>query len=842
MKPNYLNRLSRPSLLTHVFVGVTFFSPPVIAGDVFWDGSIDNDWNTAANWNPDRVPSKAFDSDNAIINTLTNFPVITGNLAETPRDIKVGTAGTGRLDQRAGSVSAGSDSQGRDWVVIGEDAGEGSYNLADTNATGGTLTTFGTGSGSITAQQLRIARKFSSNVPTGEMAVNTTGTVKVFNDMLIGDGGSGTLKWDAGTLDRGGDGGWMVVGQGGTTGNGTFNIGGGTINASGDTNVGLGSGSTGLLNLTGGNYNAGGFWVGRNGGTGTWTVSGAATQLISSGEVYIGRETNSVGTFQINSGTVTINNWFNVGREGATGVFGMSGGNLTVQQELRIGFGFDGSGSMNVSGGAQITAGTGDNHIVIGGDQGVGVATVSGVGTKVTSVKEIRVGNDAGSDGQLTVTGGTVESGSWFGIGRNGSTGILTISGTGVVNQGVTDNGSRLEMTNSNSANTSATLNLDGGILSTNGINSGGPDGTRNIFLNGGILQARVNNLTFLQGMSSVTVKAGGAKIDTNGVSIIINQSMIGDGSGGGLTKSGLGTLRLNGANTYTGATTVIEGAIGGSGSLDGALILQEDATIFPGAPSSGIGTFSAKNTTIAGLYSCGINGASSDSIVVTGLLDLTSSTDEIEFVMPGAGATQPVYVIASYTTLNGVFNFVTDLPPGYALDYNYNGLNQIAITRPLSAYESWLATFFPGETNPAVIGMAADPDRDGQSNKVEFALGGDPDDGADNARIYQFTEDSSDAGTAKELLLTIAVRDGAGSNPVFAPASGGSPTASQDGVIYTIEGGMDLVSFGESVSVVNTVATGLPPAPLGYEYRTFSLDSSNGLTSKGFMRVGIAP
>jgi hypothetical protein len=137
---------------------------------------------------------------------------------------------------------------------------------------------------------------------------------------------------------------------------------------------------------------------------------------------------------------------------------------------------------------------------------------------------------------------------------------------------------------------------------------------------------------------------------------------------------------------------------------------------------------------------------------------------------------------------------------------------------------------------------MAADPDRDGQSNKVEFALGGDPDDGADNARIYQFTEDSSDAGTAKELLLTIAVRDGAGSNPVFAPASGGSPTASQDGVIYTIEGGMDLVSFGESVSVVNTVATGLPPAPLGYEYRTFSLDSSNGLTSKGFMRVGIAP
>jgi hypothetical protein len=201
-----------------------------------------------------------------------------------------------------------------------------------------------------------------------------------------------------------------------------------------------------------------------------------------------------------------------------------------------------------------------------------------------------------------------------------------------------------------------------------------------------------------------------------------------------------------------------------------------------------------------------------------------------------------PVYIVASYTSLTGTFNTVTDLPPGYSLNYSHNAGTQIAITRPLTPYESWLATFLPGETNPAIIGKEADPDGDGQPNKIEFALGGDPDDGANNAKIYQFTEDSSDAGTAKELLLTIAVRDGAGLDPVFAPATGGSPTATQDGVTYTIEGGVDLASFTGAVSVVDTVATGLDPAPAGYEYRTFSLDGSDGLPAKGFMRVSITP
>lgn len=836
MKPRHSNRYLRPSLIANVVISATVFSSSAVAGDVFWDGSTDNNWNTADNWDANRVPVKTGFSDNAIINTLTNFPVITAGLAEIPNEIKVGTGGgnTGRVDHSAGSAVVGNGG----WSAIGEFGGSGTYNLADTSASGGTLTGFGQGSGSYSTQRLYVPRE-----GTGEMAVNTSGEVKVFNDMYVGNGGTGTLKWDAGTLNRNGDGGWMVIGNdgGSNDGNGTFNVGGGTINAANDTIVGLNSGSIGNLNQTGGTYNAGGIWVGRGGGTGTWAVSGTNTQLTSTGEVYVGAETGSNGTLQISSGTVAVNNWVNVGRDGGTGNLEMSGGSLSVDRELRIGFGVNnvevsGVGTMAVSGGAQITAGTVSDHIVIGGNKGNGTATVDGVGSKLSSVRELRVGNNVGSIGKLTVSGGTVESGSWLGIGRDGSTGTLTINGTGVVNQGMTDSGSRLELTN-NGIPSTATLNLDGGTLITRGIVNGA-GGTCNVFLNGGLIKPKMQNYSFLEGMTNVTVETGGALIDTDSHDIMIEQSMIGVGLDGGLTKSGAGTLFLNGANTYTGTTTATGGELSGDGSVSGSLVVQTGAVFSPGYI---YGPFGAGNTTIAGSYSYDVDGSDSD-LLTTGMLDLSATTDSLDFRERGDGATLPVYVIANYTSRSGSFDTVNNLPPGYTLNY---GSTQMTITRPLTPFEVWAQLFFPGQTDQAIIGTEADPDGDGQSNKIEFALGGVPNNGGNNAKIYQLTEDSSDAGTARELLITIAVRDGgdgAGLNPVFAPVTGGNPTATQDGVTYAVQGGVDLVTFQETVSVVDTMATGLPPAPSGYEYRTFSLNGSDGLPAKGFMRVSITP
>lgn len=148
--------------------------------------------------------------------------------------------------------------------------------------------------------------------------------------------------------------------------------------------------------------------------------------------------------------------------------------------------------------------------------------------------------------------------------------------------------------------------------------------------------------------------------------------------------------------------------------------------------------------------------------------------------------------------------------------------------------FDTWIASYFPGETNPAIIGKDADPDGDGVNNLAEFALNGDPDNGANNGYQVSAIQDTN-ANTQKELTLTIAVRK-AGGSPVFA----GSPlSAISDGVKYTVEGSLDLVFPTSPVSEA-APATGPGGLSAAYEYRRFRLDASEGLPSKGFLRVKI--
>ncbi|MES2660382.1 MAG: autotransporter-associated beta strand repeat-containing protein [Verrucomicrobiota bacterium] len=152
------------------------------------------------------------------------------------------------------------------------------------------------------------------------------------------------------------------------------------------------------------------------------------------------------------------------------------------------------------------------------------------------------------------------------------------------------------------------------------------------------------------------------------------------------------------------------------------------------------------------------------------------------------------------------------------------------------SPYETWINTYFSGETDPDTVGKAADPDGDGANNLAEFALNGNPDDGADNGYQAIATEDT-DADTQNELTLTLAVRK-AGGSPVFAD----SPlSAVSDGVKYTIEGSLDLV-FPTSAASEASPATGPDGLPADYEYRRFRLDASEGLGGKGFLRVKTEP
>lgn len=134
--------------------------------------------------------------------------------------------------------------------------------------------------------------------------------------------------------------------------------------------------------------------------------------------------------------------------------------------------------------------------------------------------------------------------------------------------------------------------------------------------------------------------------------------------------------------------------------------------------------------------------------------------------------------------------------------------------------------------------GTADDPDHDGISNFEEFAFGANPLSPASRGLLAVVTQDT-DADARPELLLTVAVRSGA------AFSGSPSPTATKDGVVYSIQGGTGLTAFDSVVEGPLTtpiVPASLPAtAPIGYEYRSFRLAGSNALPGRGFLRASVS-
>jgi len=154
----------------------------------------------------------------------------------------------------------------------------------------------------------------------------------------------------------------------------------------------------------------------------------------------------------------------------------------------------------------------------------------------------------------------------------------------------------------------------------------------------------------------------------------------------------------------------------------------------------------------------------------------------------------------------------------------------------PPTAFSTSIDTF----TQLALADKAAtaDPDGDGVPNFTEFALKGDPTDASSKGLTALSTPDLT-GPTGRELTLTLAVRAGAR----FSGSP--SPSATIDGIRYTIEGSLDLDSFQGSVIeaplALAPSVTGLPDlGNSGWEYHTFIFGNSDGLPGKGFLRVKI--
>lgn len=146
-----------------------------------------------------------------------------------------------------------------------------------------------------------------------------------------------------------------------------------------------------------------------------------------------------------------------------------------------------------------------------------------------------------------------------------------------------------------------------------------------------------------------------------------------------------------------------------------------------------------------------------------------------------------------------------------------------------------WIDSFFPGETDPAIVGKGADPDGDGDTNEAEFATNGNPDSGVASGKVVGLVQD---VGGEDALTLTLPVRTGA----AFSGAT--EQVAEIDGLTYRIQGSDELADWTSMAisEVTPALATGLPALDAGWEYRTFRTPDAISTDPEDFIRVDFTP
>ncbi|MCB1132692.1 MAG: autotransporter-associated beta strand repeat-containing protein, partial [Verrucomicrobiae bacterium] len=268
-------------------------------------------------------------------------------------------------------------------------------------------------------------------------------------------------------------------------------------------------------------------------------------------------------------------------------------------------------------------------------------------------------------------------------------------------------------------------------------------EGTFTMTLGNGNTKIISDNAGSLTLNGDIAANTSGRVLDLSGDSVANNafNGVLSNASTPSLAKTGTGVWTLNGANLYAGATTVSGGTlvIGATGSIDASASLEV-------AAGAELDTTAKSSHTLPGTVTIGLDGDTDTS----GLIDATGQ----ELVIDAANVTfsvtgtldAPVYVLANYDSISGTAEFASVTPPsGYTLDYAYNSGTQIALVKTAgSAYDTWVDTYFPGETDPAIIGKDADPDGDGANNLLEFALNGNPDDGSNNGLYASLVQDAS--------------------------------------------------------------------------------------------------
>ncbi|MCW1886132.1 hypothetical protein OKA04_15445 [Luteolibacter flavescens] len=695
------------------------------------DSAASGNWNATATWSGGVVPLPGA-ADTA--NILTGHTVLYTNGA--PFAGLDGSNDFGVSNGNSININGGvlSQSEGGWWVRIGH-KGVGTLNINDgrfhvTDSTGGgTNLQVGveangngtikvgdnTGAAGSAVLNLRDRVDLSPNVGAFTMnlapSTGTVGVVTINSDgVLEGD----QKTWNGTTIVLNPH---IRIGQSTSDFQSVLTVNdGGKFNARGNVEVGAGGGAKGFLHLDGFparmDMTDGELTVGFT-GTGAMTVEDFAVfsrvnTVEARSDLYVGRNGTGNGTITIaTGGEFRRETGANVGdlRIGfnGTGVLNVELDGLYYNASGNwdwLGQGTTGNGTVNVNGGTYEIAGA--SNLIVGLD-GTGTYNHN---SGTTNVSGIRAGVNNGTglinvaDGSFVVRGALFLGGdalNSLGTGSatmNQTGGEVLVAGSLVVGL---------------AANHSATYNLTAGTASHTGSDiSVGESGTGTLTIAAG---ATLNDSSTTAGQlfvgrnegSNGTLIVNGTLTKTNGTFPI----RVGNGNADGVDNTN-GTGLLGGTGSISSDTGV---RIGGHGTLTAGLTTTVGV----------LGITGNLSFTTGGKFHVDVDGATADRVNITGNVDL--SGDNFTFNALTA-PTAENYILAKYTgTLTGTPSGMS-VPSGYALEHDATAkeihLKKVTVG---GGYSSFIAQF-PGLSEADKL-PGADPDGDGLSNLIEYAIAG---------------------------------------------------------------------------------------------------------------------
>jgi len=559
------------------------------------------------------------------------------------RTINVGSGGTFNLAGQAISTTAGTgfNKTGAGTMIITSGAAYSSFTLTAGTMIAGGVNALGNGALNLNGGILSV-NSSSNRDFTGKFTSITIGGNVQFGDSVNVSAGTGTMTF-SNNMDLGAASRTLTLGNnetvvfGGVISNTATNgltfaaTAGGTgrIDVTNTANT-----FTGNLTVTGGEVRftaAGSFGNANNNiiidGGRLATLSGASYTLASTHAIFIG-DTTGTSISTPGSGVLTYNGVM-TDITGKVGSWAKQGGGT-----LALG------GQSNYSGNTAINNGflqltTGSDRLPTGTVVSLGQAASANIGTFDLNGQNQQIAG-------LVSTAGTNSTASKNTV-TSATAATLTISGNGTYsygdgttqNSGIITGAIALVKTGVGSQTFADANTYTGGTTVTNGnltVNTGGTIGasTGNLGVSAanGVTTALYLNVDQTVGNLTGTVAGTGTATITigSGNTLTVNQSANTTfagaiaGSGGKLTKNGTGSLTLSGTHSYTGATTITQGTLNVTGSLNSGSAVSVSGTLSGNGTVGGAVTVNATGKVAPGSVGVG-------SITIGSGLDMSAAS-----------------------------------------------------------------------------------------------------------------------------------------------------------------------------------------------------------------------